>query len=146
MMDAVPRHPAAAASATLLAGGALGAVVGLGAWLVLRQPPGTIRVLSRQRALVFSVPTTARRVAITIDDGPTPGLTPALLEVLHRHGARATFFLLGSGVEAHPEVVAAIHEAGHEIGTTAGSTGRPPASRVPISVTTSPAPRRRSPR
>jgi peptidoglycan/xylan/chitin deacetylase (PgdA/CDA1 family) len=34
-------------------------------------------------------------VALTFDDGPHPGSTPRLLESLERHGARATFFMLG---------------------------------------------------
>ncbi|GIF00423.1 polysaccharide deacetylase family protein [Paractinoplanes rishiriensis] len=54
--------------------------------------------------------------ALTFDDGPHPATTPGLLPVLARHGARATFFLIGSRVAAHPELVAAIAAAGHEIG------------------------------
>lgn len=44
---------------------------------------------------VWSMPETAPpTVYLTFDDGPNPGLTPALLDVLERHGARATFFVL----------------------------------------------------
>ena len=111
-MDAVPRRLALPASAGLLALGA----TALAAFLARRQPPRVSRLLSRRGSLVFSVPTTARRVAITVDDGPSADLTPALLDVLHRHRARATFFVLGSAVQAHPAVVAAAHTAGHEIG------------------------------
>jgi peptidoglycan-N-acetylglucosamine deacetylase len=53
--------------------------------------------------------------ALTFDDGPGPQTTPGLLEVLRRHSATATFFLVGERVRAHPELVAAITAAGHEI-------------------------------
>jgi peptidoglycan-N-acetylglucosamine deacetylase len=60
---------------------------------------------------------TARPVfALTFDDGPDPRSTPGLLEVLARHRAHATFFLIGERVAAHPELVAAIVAAGHELG------------------------------
>lgn len=123
MMDAVPRHLAVPASAGLVA---LGATAALGAYLAVRQPTAAVRLLERQSSVVFSVPTTARRVAITVDDGPSADLTPALLDVLRRHRARATFFVLGSGVQTYPQVVAAAHAAGHEIGNH-GWSDRPAA-------------------
>ncbi|MFD0525135.1 polysaccharide deacetylase family protein [Paractinoplanes durhamensis] len=46
---------------------------------------------------------------------PQPGHHPGLLEVLARHRAKATFFLVGERVQAHPELVAAITAGGHEI-------------------------------
>lgn len=65
---------------------------------------------------VFSVPACSRVVALTLDDGPDPRHTPAVLDVLARHGARATFFVVGERVEAHPEVVARAVAEGHELG------------------------------
>lgn len=56
-------------------------------------------------------------VALTFDDGPDPVFTPRILEVLARHGARATFFMLGSRAEQHPTLVRQIRDAGHSIGT-----------------------------
>ena len=53
--------------------------------------------------------------ALTFDDGPSPESTPRLLEVLARHQAKATFFLVGERVEAHPHLVDEIVAAGHEI-------------------------------
>jgi peptidoglycan/xylan/chitin deacetylase (PgdA/CDA1 family) len=55
-------------------------------------------------------------VAITFDDGPHPQGTPAVLEVLERAGARATFFLVGEQVERRPALAAEIAAAGHRIG------------------------------
>ena len=58
----------------------------------------------------------AGRVALTFDDGPHPVTTRAVLELLRAHGAHATFFVLGHKVEAYPDVVREIHEAGHSLG------------------------------
>jgi peptidoglycan/xylan/chitin deacetylase (PgdA/CDA1 family) len=57
-----------------------------------------------------------RHVALTFDDGPHPEATPRLLRLLDGAGIRATFFLLGEMVRAHPEIGRAIRDAGHEIG------------------------------
>jgi peptidoglycan/xylan/chitin deacetylase (PgdA/CDA1 family) len=54
-------------------------------------------------------------IAITLDDGPSPGTTPAVLEVLRRFEAKATFFLCGSRVEQHPELAAQIAAEGHGV-------------------------------
>jgi peptidoglycan-N-acetylglucosamine deacetylase len=57
-----------------------------------------------------------RGIALTFDDGPHPEGTPAVLELLERAGACATFFLVGEQVERYPAVAAEIAAAGHEIG------------------------------
>jgi peptidoglycan/xylan/chitin deacetylase (PgdA/CDA1 family) len=54
-------------------------------------------------------------VALTFDDGPHPEGTPAVLEVLARAGARATFFVIGEQVRRRPELVGEIADAGHEV-------------------------------
>lgn len=59
------------------------------------------------------------RFALTFDDGPSPTNTPRLLDVLARHGARATFFVLEGHARRHPAIVRRAHEAGHEIGVHA---------------------------
>ena len=58
---------------------------------------------------------TAGCVAITIDDGPDPDVTPAVLELLERHQARATFFCVGERVLAHPALAREIVRRGHTI-------------------------------
>jgi peptidoglycan/xylan/chitin deacetylase (PgdA/CDA1 family) len=55
-------------------------------------------------------------VALTYDDGPNDIATDALLELLARHNARATFFMIGSFVRQRPEIVRRVHAAGHLIG------------------------------
>jgi len=67
-------------------------------------------------AVLFSVDTQQRAVALTFDDGPTLEITPGLLEVLKRHGATATFFLIGERAARHPQLVERIRADGHELG------------------------------
>jgi len=61
-------------------------------------------------------PTHRRLVALTFDDGPGDDTT-RLLDVLDRHGARATFFWLGSKLAARPELARRALSAGHTLGT-----------------------------
>jgi len=55
-------------------------------------------------------------IALTFDDGPDPVWTPKILEVLRRNHVHATFFVVGTQVAAHPEIVRQILADGHEIG------------------------------
>ena len=56
-----------------------------------------------------------REIAITIDDGPDPAVTPRVLEILAAHGAVASFFCIGERAAAHPELVRAMVAAGHAV-------------------------------
>jgi peptidoglycan-N-acetylglucosamine deacetylase len=55
------------------------------------------------------------QVAITIDDGPDPAVTPAVLDQLAAHGARATFFCIAERARQHPQLVRRIVAAGHSV-------------------------------
>lgn len=55
-------------------------------------------------------------VLLTYDDGPNDPATARLLEILDRYGARAAFFCIGRFAREHPEIVRAIHAAGHTVG------------------------------
>ncbi len=57
-----------------------------------------------------------RRVAITIDDGPCPLLTPLILQVLDRYQVVANFFVVGEKAEQYPQLLRNIAYAGHLIG------------------------------
>ena len=59
--------------------------------------------------------TDRREVWLTIDDGPDPRDTPRLLDLLRRHNARATFFVIGRKVRQQPELVQAVLPAGHQL-------------------------------
>jgi peptidoglycan/xylan/chitin deacetylase (PgdA/CDA1 family) len=63
-----------------------------------------------------SFETSRREVWLTIDDGPDPASTPEVLELLRKHGARATFFVVGEQVRKYPELVRQIAAAGHTLG------------------------------
>src|SRR5215471_18130038 len=64
---------------------------------------------------VWHGPRDRAAIALTFDDGPSES-TSDILEVLDRHGARATFFQCGLNVRRLPEVSRAVFAAGHEIG------------------------------
>ena len=72
------------------------------------------------RAQLFG-PTVCRteapnQLAITFDDGPNPAITPKLLDLLAKHNARATFFLVGKFVRDCPELTKEILASGHTLG------------------------------
>lgn len=65
---------------------------------------------------IVAVTTNEPEVILTFDDGPEPGGTDKVLQALAEHGATATFFILLSRARAHPELLAEVLAAGHEIG------------------------------
>jgi peptidoglycan-N-acetylglucosamine deacetylase len=64
----------------------------------------------------LGTPGRGRKLALTYDDGPNHPYTGDLLEVLARHGVRATFFMIGKYVAGRPEIARAVAQGGHEIG------------------------------
>ena len=64
-----------------------------------------------------------RSIALTFDDGPSPG-TLDLLRLLAREHVKATFFVCGANVVRHPEIVRAVVAAGHELGNHTYSHAR----------------------
>jgi peptidoglycan/xylan/chitin deacetylase (PgdA/CDA1 family) len=54
-------------------------------------------------------------VAITLDDGPEPQVTPQVLDILDAHGARATFFCIAQQAERHPALAREIVRRGHSV-------------------------------
>jgi peptidoglycan-N-acetylglucosamine deacetylase len=62
------------------------------------------------------LPRGSRQIALTYDDGPNDPHTLRLLDVLAKHGARATFFLIGRFVVERADIVREIANAGHTIG------------------------------
>jgi peptidoglycan/xylan/chitin deacetylase (PgdA/CDA1 family) len=55
-------------------------------------------------------------VALTFDDGPSPEITPRVLEILRERNVKATFFSTGSQVERHPDLARLVTSEGHVIG------------------------------
>jgi peptidoglycan/xylan/chitin deacetylase (PgdA/CDA1 family) len=58
--------------------------------------------------------TASKQVWLTIDDGPADD-TPAVLEILARNGAKATFFVKGTLAASRPDLVRTIINAGHTV-------------------------------
>jgi len=90
--------------------------------LLARAPLGELAVPASQldepvRVLAGMPPNGAgKMVALTIDDGPHPLITPLMLEILRKANVKATFFLVGEQVEQFPSLARALAAAGHEIG------------------------------
>jgi peptidoglycan/xylan/chitin deacetylase (PgdA/CDA1 family) len=61
---------------------------------------------------------------LTLDDGPHPVDTPAILDLLDQHGAKATFFVIGEKAARHPELIREIHRRGHQLGNHSWSHPR----------------------
>jgi peptidoglycan-N-acetylglucosamine deacetylase len=70
--------------------------------------------------LLCKVADAGPRFALTFDDGPSPRNTPGLLDVLARHGARATFFVLAGHTQRHADLVRRISSESHEVGIHGG--------------------------
>jgi peptidoglycan/xylan/chitin deacetylase (PgdA/CDA1 family) len=64
--------------------------------------------------LLCRVEDVAGRFALTFDDGPSPRSTPLVLDVLRRHDARATFFVLAGRVRRAPALLRRLVDEGHE--------------------------------
>jgi len=57
-----------------------------------------------------------RQLALTFDDGPNDPHTLAILEILAKHGVRATFFVIGRFAKEKPEIAREVNRAGHVVG------------------------------
>ncbi|QLF52224.1 polysaccharide deacetylase family protein [Candidatus Saccharibacteria bacterium oral taxon 488] len=68
-------------------------------------------------------------IALTFDDGPGP-YTAQLLDILDQHGAKATFFLIGSKVSAQADVLRRMHSRGHQLGNHSWS--HPELPKLPV--------------
>jgi peptidoglycan-N-acetylglucosamine deacetylase len=88
--------------------------------LVAPNGPSAATAVKATRPRVVSRPAlatvgSAGVVYLTFDDGPAPAWTPRVLELLARHRALATFFVLGRSAAAHPELVRQEFAAGHGV-------------------------------
>jgi len=69
-----------------------------------------------KKSLLWRMPNAKKEIYLTFDDGPTPELTPRILEILKAHNAKATFFCVGENVKRYPELFQQIQDDGHGIG------------------------------
>lgn len=66
--------------------------------------------------VLWKVNTTEKVLYLTFDDGPTPGVTDWVLNILDKYDAKATFFLVGKNADLYPDLVKLIskkHAIGH---------------------------------
>lgn len=82
--------------------------------MLLSHPPKLIQ--SIYPSLVWKINTNERNLYLTFDDGPTPGVTDVILDLLKKAEAKATFFCLGKNVLEHPELFQRILDEGHVVG------------------------------
>lgn len=80
------------------------------AWLLV----GTLDPSSRLFGMIQT--RCEKGIWLTLDDGPDPATTPAILDLLDLHGAKATFFVIGKKAESHPELIEEIQRRGHQVG------------------------------
>lgn len=74
---------------------------------------GSSDIGATQRIYIDGLPD--KTVVLTIDDGPDPRFTPAVLDSLKKYRAHATFFVIGNNVVQHPDLVRREVAEGHEI-------------------------------
>lgn len=102
------------------------------AHVVYKPPQSVIRYLQQKYPdVLFQVdlPPTLRVMALTIDDAPSQE-TAKILDLLKEYGAKATFFVIGGQIRAHPDILERMIDEGHEIGNHAWADE--PSTRLPL--------------
>ena len=74
-----------------------------------------LQALLTRRLFVWKARSRRPWIALTFDDGPDPVHTPAVLDILAAHGAKATFFVIGKHAYAHQHLVRRIVAEGHQL-------------------------------
>lgn len=103
MMDINPNMAIAGAASVCAA------AAGVGAW-------GAVAPSSQLFGPTLRRTGSSGTIALTFDDGPNPSVTPELLELLGRHGAKATFFLIGRFAREQSSLTQEIAQRGHCVG------------------------------
>ena len=94
---------------------ALGAVLANHALLVLLGLWPRSHWLGPNWTRLPAAATARNEIALTIDDGPDPVVTPQVLELLDRYAAQATFFCIGEKAARHPDLCREILRRGHAV-------------------------------
>jgi peptidoglycan/xylan/chitin deacetylase (PgdA/CDA1 family) len=82
--------------------------------MIIEQVPLFVRKIYPKT--IWRLPKKEKTIYLTFDDGPIPGVTPFVLEVLRKYGVKATFFCVGENVKKHPEVFEEVLREGHLVG------------------------------
>ena len=73
-------------------------------------------VISLLPGLTWKIASNQKIVYLTFDDGPIPGVTDWVLDILNQYRAKATFFVVGENVKKYPTLFSRIVEKGHTVG------------------------------
>ncbi|MGQ1889312.1 polysaccharide deacetylase family protein [Thermophagus sp. OGC60D27] len=79
----------------------------------ITQPPLLMRRLFPKRVL-WRAKVDDKRIFLTFDDGPVPGITPWVIDQLRKYGFRATFFCVGDNVRKYPRIFSQLKQASFE--------------------------------
>lgn len=82
---------------------------------MLFKPPKLIKRI--YPSFIWSFPKEKDGIFLTFDDGPCPEVTPWVLDVLDKHNAKATFFMIGKNVELYPSLFGEVVKRGHSVGS-----------------------------
>ncbi len=97
-------------------------ILGLGGSVFFFQPRWLLSLFTTVNpgavffAKVDPADTEAPMIALTLDDGPYPGTTEEILDVLAEHDAKATFFVIGDRIPSHSAALQRMARDGHELG------------------------------
>jgi peptidoglycan/xylan/chitin deacetylase (PgdA/CDA1 family) len=80
----------------------------------LVRPPLLLRKI--YPGALWRVKSAEKKIYLTFDDGPVPGVTPAALSILKEFNIRATFFCVGENVQKYPEIFQQLIDQGHSTG------------------------------
>lgn len=79
-------------------------------------PPNPPAKQASGSSFITSGPTDNNQIALTFDDGPTPGVTDRILDELKLRKVHATFFMIGERIAAAPDLARRVLAEGHDIG------------------------------
>lgn len=81
---------------------------------IISNPPKALQKFYSK--LHWKVETDEPNIYLTFDDGPTPGITEKVLDLLKDYNAKATFFCIGKNVQANQDLFNRIVNEGHQVG------------------------------
>ena len=76
--------------------------------------PNIVPTLSQ--SMIWKIPTRKKEIFLTFDDGPVPGVTDIVLDLLAQYDAKASFFMVGNNAATHSELAMEVLNQGHVIG------------------------------
>lgn len=76
----------------------------------------TGKIALEKKELEASLSTDKKTVYLTFDDGPSATNTPVILDILKKHNAKATFFMLDANMKKYPAIVNRMKDEGHTLG------------------------------